>query len=54
MARRRRSTASTPPATSRTALDFRSVYATVLERWWGMASAPVLGSRFPPLAFLPA
>jgi uncharacterized protein (DUF1501 family) len=35
-------------------VDFRSVYATVLERWWGVASAPVLGSRFPPLAFLPA
>jgi uncharacterized protein (DUF1501 family) len=35
-------------------IDFRSVYATALERWWGMASAPVLGSRLPPLAFLPA
>ena len=31
------------------ALDFRSVYATVLERWWGMPSAPALGGRFAPL-----
>jgi uncharacterized protein (DUF1501 family) len=26
--------------------DFRSVYATVLERWLGMPSQPVLGGRF--------
>jgi uncharacterized protein (DUF1501 family) len=29
--------------------DFRSVYATVLERWLGMESEPVLGKRFPTL-----
>jgi len=27
------------------AIDFRSVYATVLERWWGVASAGPLGGR---------
>ena len=27
-------------------LDFRSVYATVLERWWGVGSANTLGGRF--------
>jgi uncharacterized protein (DUF1501 family) len=27
-------------------IDFRSVYATVLERWLGTASAPVLGEKF--------
>ena len=26
--------------------DFRSVYATVLERWFGRASEPILGGRF--------
>jgi uncharacterized protein (DUF1501 family) len=28
------------------ALDFRSVYATVLERWWGVSSTGTLGGRF--------
>jgi uncharacterized protein (DUF1501 family) len=36
------------------ALDFRSVYATVLERWWGIASAPILGGRFSTLPLLRA
>jgi len=31
------------------ALDFRSVYATLLERWWGVPAAPVLGARFTPV-----
>ena len=31
------------------AVDFRSLYATVLERWWGMDSQPVLAGRFAPL-----
>jgi uncharacterized protein (DUF1501 family) len=35
-------------------LDFRAVYATVLQRWWGLASEPVLGARFRALDFLPA
>ncbi len=29
------------------AIDFRSVYATVLERWLGTPSQPVLGARYP-------
>jgi uncharacterized protein (DUF1501 family) len=33
-------------------LDFRSVYATVLEQWWSVPSTPVLGGRFPPVALL--
>ncbi len=32
--------------------DFREVYATVLERWLGRPSAPILGGRFEPLAAL--
>jgi uncharacterized protein (DUF1501 family) len=28
-------------------VDFRSVYAMVLERWMGIGSQPILGSRFP-------
>ena len=34
------------------ALDFRSVYATVLERWWGIDSRDALGGRFAPVAFI--
>jgi uncharacterized protein (DUF1501 family) len=34
------------------ALDFRSVYATVLEQWWGVDSQPALGGRFSPVPFL--
>ncbi|MBK5963391.1 hypothetical protein CCR95_04615 [Thiocystis minor] len=33
-------------------LDFRSLYATVLERWWGMESQAVLGGRFSILSML--
>jgi uncharacterized protein (DUF1501 family) len=32
--------------------DFRRVYATVLERWLGVDSVPVLGARFEPLSVL--
>lgn len=35
-------------------VDFRSVYATVLERWWGIDSRPVLAGRFPTLPVLHA
>jgi len=28
------------------ATDFRSLYATVLEHWWGIPAGPVLGARF--------
>ena len=33
-------------------VDFRSVYATVLERWLGRPSAPVLNGEFRPLPVL--
>jgi uncharacterized protein (DUF1501 family) len=36
------------------AIDFRAVYATVLERWWQLDSARVLGGRFAPLPLLRA
>ena len=32
--------------------DFRSVYATVLDKWMGADSERVLGERFPDLAFI--
>jgi uncharacterized protein (DUF1501 family) len=35
-------------------LDFRSVYATVLSRWWGIGASEVLGRRFEEVAFLDA
>jgi uncharacterized protein (DUF1501 family) len=35
-------------------VDFRSVYATVLDRWLGAPSASVLGGKFGGQAFLPA
>jgi uncharacterized protein (DUF1501 family) len=34
------------------AVDFRDLYATVLERWWGVPSAPVLNARFAPIDLL--
>ena len=36
------------------AVDFRSLYATVLERWWGVPAAGPLGGRFPSLDVLRA
>jgi uncharacterized protein (DUF1501 family) len=36
------------------AVDFRSLYATALERWWGIPSAAVLGGRFPVVPLLRA
>ena len=35
-------------------IDFRSVYATVLERWWGVPSAGPLNGRFATLPILRA
>lgn len=32
--------------------DFRQVYATLLERWLGASSAPILGGTFTPVPFL--
>ncbi len=34
--------------------DFRSVYATLLDRWLHIPSEPVLGGKFAPSGFLPA
>jgi uncharacterized protein (DUF1501 family) len=34
------------------ALDFRAVYATVLERWWQVDSRDALDGRFVPVPFL--
>ena len=34
------------------AIDFRQLYATVLERWWGMPSTDLLGGRFASLPLL--
>lgn len=34
------------------AVDFRSLYATAIEGWWGLPAAPVLGGRFKPLPLL--
>ena len=31
------------------AVDFRSLYATVLERWWGVDAVGPLRGRFAPL-----
>jgi uncharacterized protein (DUF1501 family) len=46
-----------PPALSRLdgngnlpfAVDFRDLYATVLERWWGADPTRALKARFAPL-----
>ncbi len=38
----------------RHAVDFRSLYATVLGRWWGVDAARVLGGRYPTLDLLKA
>ncbi len=35
-------------------IDYRSLYATVLERWWGVNSLRVLNARFPSLDLLRA
>jgi len=36
------------------AVDFRSMYATVLERWWGVGASSALGGRFATLDVLRA
>ena len=36
------------------AIDFRSVYATVLERWWNVPSAELLGGKFATVPILRA
>jgi uncharacterized protein (DUF1501 family) len=34
------------------AVDFRDIYATVLERWWGVPASSALRGRFAPLDIL--
>lgn len=34
------------------AVDFRSIYASVLENWWGMDSSAILRGKFPTLDLL--
>jgi uncharacterized protein (DUF1501 family) len=34
------------------ALDFRGVYTTVLDQWWGVDARAALGGRFAPVPFL--
>lgn len=36
------------------AIDFRALYATVLERWWGMEAAGILRGRHAPLDLIRA
>jgi uncharacterized protein (DUF1501 family) len=36
------------------AIDFRSIYATVLDRWWGVPSSGPLGGKFAPVPILRA
>jgi uncharacterized protein (DUF1501 family) len=36
----------------RHAVDFRCLYATALEGWWGLDGARALGARFAPLELL--
>lgn len=36
------------------ALDFRNVYATALDRWWGVDSRDALGGRFAPIPYVKA
>jgi len=36
----------------RHSVDFRSLYATALERWWGVPSAGPLRGRYPMLEVL--
>jgi uncharacterized protein (DUF1501 family) len=36
----------------KTQIDFRRIYATVLDRWLGFESEPILGARFEPLDIL--
>lgn len=35
-------------------VDFRSYYATAIERWWGLQADPIVGAGYPLLDFLRA
>jgi uncharacterized protein (DUF1501 family) len=34
------------------AVDFRDLYATALDRWWGLDAATALNGRFAPVNLL--
>ena len=36
------------------AVDFRSMYATVIDKWWGLESSAVLQGKFAAVDFLKA
>jgi uncharacterized protein (DUF1501 family) len=36
------------------AVDFRSMYATVIDKWWGLDSSRILQGKFAPLDFVKA
>ena len=36
----------------RFAVDFRNLYATAIDGWWGLDSSRVLGGRYKPLELL--
>ena len=36
------------------AVDYRRLYATALERWWGIEAAPIVGRGFAPMEFVAA
>ena len=38
----------------RMSVDFRSVYATVIDRWLEASPKKILGAKFPRLGFLPS
>lgn len=40
------------PRFDTTSTDFRSLYATVLEKWLGVQSSPILGAQFPLIGAL--
>lgn len=44
----------TPQSNPPYVIDFRSVYATALDGWWGLDSRNVLGGRFAPLPIIRA
>jgi uncharacterized protein (DUF1501 family) len=34
------------------AIDFRQLYATVIERWFGVPSQEILGAKYEPIGLL--
>ena len=36
------------------AVDFRDLYATALEKWWGISSSVALNGKFTPVDLLKA